>query len=268
MKNFTKFDVLGLPIVDHCNLNCRGCYHFCTQGQEPKFVSAEVFIRDVRRFKELADHVDWIKLYGGEPLLHPRLKEIAAALRDIYPYSEICLMTNGLKIKALDSDTIDVLKAADVKMDITAYPVLEEKLPDILEFLNARGIRTNVNHVSEFGRRFNKRGDSDPREQYENCDMKICHYLQEGEFTMCPLPIFIRRYNKLFGTDYDMSGDILNIYDKNLTYGDLLAFANRYHDCCKYCGETELFPWSRGSVNPPSSDWEIEDKDDKDDKIH
>lgn len=260
MKSITKFDVLGLPIVDHCNLNCRGCYHFCTQGQKPSFRTLDVFLKDVKRFKELVDHVNWIKLYGGEPLLHPQLKECVSSLREIYPYSEICLMTNGLLIKSLDKDTLRVLKDSDVKMDITAYPVLEKKLPDIINFLHQYGIRINVNHISEFGRRFNKKGDSNPQEIYNNCEMKICHYLQEGEFTMCPLPIFIRRYNELFGTNYDMSSDILNIHDQNIKYEDLVAFANRYHDCCKYCGETELFPWSIGINNPPASDWEIEDK--------
>lgn len=260
MKSITKFDVLGLPIVDHCNLNCRGCYHFCTQGQKPSFRTLDVFLKDVKRFKELVDHVNWIKLYGGEPLLHPQLKECVSSLREIYPYSEICLMTNGLLIKSLDKDTLRVLKDSDVKMDITVYPVLEKKLPDIINFLHQYGIRINVNHISEFGRRFNKKGDSNPQEIYKNCEMKICHYLQEGEFTMCPLPIFIRRYNELFGTNYDMSSDILNIHDQNIKYEDLVAFANRYHDCCKYCGETELFPWSIGMNNPSASDWEIEDK--------
>lgn len=260
MTSITKFDVLGLPIVDHCNLNCKGCYHFCTHGQKPKFIALDIFLRDVKRFKELVDHVNWIKLYGGEPLLHPQLKECIFALRKIYPYSEICLMTNGLLIQSIDNETLITIKNADVKMDITAYPVLEQKLPEILDYLKGKSIRTNVNHVTEFGKRFNKKGDSDPQLIYRNCEMKICHYLQEGEFTMCPLPIFIRRYNDLFGTNYNMDNDILNIHDQNVTYDDLINFANRYHDCCKYCGETELFPWAIGAHNPPASDWEIEDK--------
>lgn len=260
MENINVFDVLGLPIVDHCNLNCKGCYHFCTLDQTPNFRTLDVFLYDVKRFKELVDHVNWIKLYGGEPLLHPQLKECVSALREIYPYSEICLMTNGLLIQSLDTKTLSVLRDTDIKMDITAYPILEKKLPGIIDFLKSNGIRTNVNHVSEFGRRFNKKGDSDPQKIYNNCEMKICHYLQEGEFTMCPLPIFIRRYNELFGTSYDMSNDILNIHDTNVSYKDLVAFANRYHDCCKYCSETELFHWELGTKNPPSSDWEIGDK--------
>lgn len=258
MQSIKKLDVLGLPIVDHCNLNCKGCYHFCTQGQKPSFRSLDVFSRDVKRFKELVNHIDWIKLYGGEPLLHPQLKECVYLLRQIYPYSEICLMTNGLLIKSLDKETLNVLKETEIKMDITVYPILEKKLSEVISVLQDNNIRININHVSEFGRRFNKKGDSNSKAVYRNCEMKICHYLQDGEFTMCPLPIFIRRYNELFGTDYDMSGDIINIYDPKISYEDLISFANRCHDCCKYCGETELFPWSVGEANPPSSDWELE----------
>ena len=255
-----EFDVLGLPIVDHCNLNCKGCYPFCTVGQKAGFRSLDRFLRDLRRFKEMVDHIAWIKIYGGEPLLHPQLKEFVSAVKEAYPYAEICLMTNGILVPSLDEETLAVLRDADVKVDITCYPILEKRLPSVTAFLAEKRIRMNVNHVSEFGRRFNKKGDSDPQAVYENCDMKICHYLKDGEFGMCPLPIFIRRYNELFGTNYDLSDDLLDIHDPKVTYEDLIAFAGRCHDCCRYCSDTELFPWARGGENPPASDWEAEGK--------
>ena len=257
MSKNNSLDVLGLPIVDHCNLNCKGCYHFCTFGRTAHFVSVDMLKYDLKRFKELVDHIDWIKLYGGEPLLHLHLKECGLTIRQTYPYSEICLMTNGLLIRSLDDETINALKFANIKMDITSYPVLENELPAILKFLEEKKIRTTVNHVNEFGRRFNKKGDSNPEETYQKCEMKICHYLQEGEFVMCPLPIFIRRYNQLFGTHFNMSNDILDIHNPEIKFEDIYLFANRQHECCKYCGETEFFPWAVGEKNPQSSDWEI-----------
>ncbi|MBQ7384796.1 MAG: 4Fe-4S cluster-binding domain-containing protein [Clostridia bacterium] len=252
-----KLDVLGLPIVDHCNLNCKGCYHFCTKGQQESFVPYDVFFKDVKRFKELVDHVDWIKLYGGEPLLHPRLDDFVTATRYFYPYAEICLMTNGILVPTLSAKSVDVLKKADVKIDITVYPVMEKNIDNVKKFLEENGLRSNISYVHKFGKRFNKNGDSDIEASYKSCDMKICHYLQYGEFVMCPLPIFIRRYNELFNTDYNFDNDILNIYSDGITYEDIIEFSGRAHDSCRYCGDTVEFDWEIGKNNPPSADWEI-----------
>ncbi len=252
-----KLDVLGLPIVDHCNLNCKGCYHFCTRGQEESFVSYDSFIRDLKRFKELVDHIDWIKLYGGEPLLHPRLNDFVLAVRKYYPYAEICLMTNGILVPRLSPESVRVLREADVKVDITVYPAVEGQLEKITDFLTENGLRSNISHIERFGKRFNKKGDSDIASVYGDCDMKICHYLQNGEFVMCPLPIFIRRYNQLFGADYRFDEDILNIHSEDVGYEDIIEFSSRAHDSCRYCGNTVEFDWEIGGINPPSSDWEI-----------
>ena len=255
-----KLDVLGLPIVDHCNLNCKGCYHFCTRGQAESLVPYADLEKDLIRMKQLVDHVDWIKLYGGEPLLHPQLSEIVRLVRATYPYAEICLMTNGLLVTAMDGELVNILRDADVKVDITVYPAVEKGLPKIVEFLEKNSLRSQISHVSQFGKRFNKKGNSDIISTYQACDMKICHYLQYGEFVMCPLPIFIRRYNQLFGSAYHFDDDILHIHDPKVTYEDIIQFSNRPHDCCRYCSETETFDWEIGALNPSASDWEVEEE--------
>ena len=38
---------IGIPIVEHCNLKCKGCLHFCNSNQEEFYYDCEEFERDV-----------------------------------------------------------------------------------------------------------------------------------------------------------------------------------------------------------------------------
>ena len=57
---------IGIQIVDHCNLNCRGCLHFCHKGQEPYFYLAQQYQKDLKRLHEIVN-INTIRIYGGEP---------------------------------------------------------------------------------------------------------------------------------------------------------------------------------------------------------
>jgi organic radical activating enzyme len=78
------------------------------------------FDRDgVARFEEIQCWVDYWKqhiqpgivtLFGGEPLLHPRVKEIVFLIRNAWPHSKIRLITNGYLLDKFEPDfwhTID-----------------------------------------------------------------------------------------------------------------------------------------------------------------
>ena len=49
---------VAYPLADHCNLNCRSCCRFCNSTQEKHLADLSVFERDMRRFKELVEHVE------------------------------------------------------------------------------------------------------------------------------------------------------------------------------------------------------------------
>ena len=58
-------------IVDHCNLNCRGCSHFSPLAK-PYFKSLDEYKREFERLAEITNHyIQQIRIMGGEPFLHP-----------------------------------------------------------------------------------------------------------------------------------------------------------------------------------------------------
>lgn len=72
---------IGIPIVEHCNLKCKGCLHFCNSNQEEFYYDCEEFERDVMRLSELFDNIEVLILYGGEPLLHPKIIRLLEIVR-------------------------------------------------------------------------------------------------------------------------------------------------------------------------------------------
>ncbi|MBA2123416.1 hypothetical protein B9J78_00485 [bacterium Unc6] len=75
----TPFFVLVCP-TQLCNLKCPGCY--TASGKNGDTLKYEVFDRIVREIKELWG-AHFIVLSGGEPLLYPRLFDIAKKHQDV-----------------------------------------------------------------------------------------------------------------------------------------------------------------------------------------
>ena len=81
IKRLLCFEV---HITEHCNLNCKGCYHFSPLAKE-EYLDINEFERDLRRIYELCgDNVERITLLGGEPLLHPDINRFIEVTRKIY----------------------------------------------------------------------------------------------------------------------------------------------------------------------------------------
>jgi len=64
-----------VEVTDVCNFNCTGCYRRNLYGHKP----LDAIREEVRLLKRLRN-VDSISLAGGEPILHPQIREIVAAI--------------------------------------------------------------------------------------------------------------------------------------------------------------------------------------------
>ncbi len=237
---------VAYPVVDHCNLNCRGCCRFCNQSQKKNFADIKVFEKDLRRFKELVEDIEMFRLFGGEPLLHPELDKFIYIAREIYPNSEIDIVTNGLLIDKMPEHLIEAIKSCYVKLEISVYKPTEEKMPAIMSILEKYKLGHTLNYVDKFWKRFNMSGDSDPNEMWRSCSWKKCNGLRNGKFMMCPLPIVIKEFNRLFDYNYNFDNEVIDIYDETLTFDDINNFINRPHNYCAYCGQPDFIEWSVG----------------------
>jgi cyclic pyranopterin phosphate synthase len=85
-------DHLRLSLTDRCNLACRYCLASKQQGAcriDASFAVALV------RWLSSRHGVHHVRLTGGEPLLHPHLLKMIAALSTLGTLNEITLTTNG-----------------------------------------------------------------------------------------------------------------------------------------------------------------------------
>lgn len=85
---------IELDITYRCNLRRFNCNRLCGLLQRP----GQLSVSDVRRFAEesTAENVRWnrVAVLGGEPTLHPDLREILCIVSDVA--DEVLLVTNGV----------------------------------------------------------------------------------------------------------------------------------------------------------------------------
>jgi organic radical activating enzyme len=76
----------------------------------------------------------WVVIFGGEPLMHPRFKELYQELRRIWPNARLMLPTNGLLLKnALDRDWIDSIKPIEFRISLHRPDMKEQWFKDTIK---------------------------------------------------------------------------------------------------------------------------------------
>lgn len=93
-----RIDHLRLSLTDRCNLACQYCSAGDRQGS---YRIDAAFAVGLVRWLSSRHGVRHVRLTGGEPLLHPQLLEIIAALSVLGTLDEITLTTNGQALAGL-----------------------------------------------------------------------------------------------------------------------------------------------------------------------
>ena len=261
MATTPVLDYLETEITEFCNLNCRGCCDFSNLATEKKFYELEEFKKDFRRMAELFSHIDKIRLMGGEPLLNPRLKEYVRTTREIFPATDLRIVSNGLLIQKLDDESLKTIKANDCKFDISNYPPTRKMFPQIKERLNAFGIEYDLSFpMNYFFRNILEHPSEDPAPAFRNCIFNHCHMLNHGTLSPCSYAQLTVRLNEAFGLDYPTT-DCLNIYS-DITGEEIIRRFNNPHEFCKCCGRGIIpFRWEGGVKRDRADkyDWLIKD---------
>ncbi len=94
---------LDLNITYACNLSCKGCISLSDMNR-----------RGIESLESIEQQcMDWstridpqvITLFGGEPLLHPRIHDVIITVRKYWPASKVRLITNGYLLKKHNPET-------------------------------------------------------------------------------------------------------------------------------------------------------------------
>ena len=245
-----KFEI-EIQIIDHCNLNCDNCNHFSNLAK-PWFMSLEEFEFSLKRIrKEFYPHgLERIMILGGEPLLHPQIKEFCDLAKQIFPERNffIDILTNGIKLNAISEDDLKYITQR-AHLSITPYPKVEypeyaKKMMNYGEINNLASrlffVSTNIDLIPTQSAEYN----------YQRCSKyKLpCYFVKNYKVFICPFSGCAHILNERFGTKIELQeGDYLDL--NTCTYQDLLNLYQRGpKHICRYCN-SHCFPvfWSNGS---------------------
>lgn len=239
IKRLLGFEV---HITEHCNLNCRGCYHFSPLAKE-EYLDINEFERDLRRIYELCeDNVERITLLGGEPLLHPDINRFIEVTRKIYANSRIEILTNGLLLPKMEKTFWKTCGDNHVSICCTKYPIsvdyegIEKMASDYGLFITyhndiGAGEKTLIKYP------FDITGSQDKQESFDKCTRSnLCITLKHGRLYTCPMAAHAHLAREYFDLDTlqlsDMNGiDIYRATDMK----DIMSFFTKPIDFCRYC---------------------------------
>lgn len=237
-----KLPILSFEVhlTEHCNLNCKGCDHFCPVA-EPAFTDLSVFTKDFQRLSELfAGEAREIHLLGGEPLLNPDIEQFCQIARENFPRAVIDIVTNGLLLCQMPDSFWFCCKENRIGIRPTKYPVnvdysgAEKKAHafgvDYVYFNDSKQLKTMTHN------RYDLDGLQDPRQSFADCSRaNKCIYLADGKLYTCTFIPNIHHFNKFFGTDIPVSErDYIDIY-KASSADEILEFLSHPVPFCRFC---------------------------------
>lgn len=243
---------IEFQIVDHCNLNCRGCAHF-SNISEKNSIDARVLVKNMDQFNKRVGYVYSVALMGGEPLLHPDIVDIIEYTRDRFPISEIRIVTNGLLLDRMPKEFYRTCRKCRILIYVTKYPPTVNKIPQIRKVLSSYGIRYFISStVRQFSESLNPAGTSDAGNTFGNCGRKECTIIKNDRLYICSVSAYIDKYNKRFNLDIPQP-EGLNIY--NCSSKEFMDYLKQPAETCKYCTSKYRYPdWSCSGA-AERSDW-------------
>jgi hypothetical protein len=230
-----------LNILDHCNLRCKGCDHFAAVADE-RFVALDDIKKDlVQMSKILNGDVARIGVMGGEPLLHPQLKDILIHTRLCFPKTLIQLVTNGLLLLRQDKEFWGICREQNIVIVNTQYPIklnykkIKETAAEygvVFKHYHDTGEATKTSYKIPL----DIEGRQNPRKSFMKCfHANTLPLLMEGKLYSCTVAPNVRHFNKRFGTHLELeNGDSLDIYRVKKA-SDLLKFLSCPKPFCRYC---------------------------------
>jgi 4Fe-4S single cluster domain len=232
-------------LVEHCNLTCNRCSHFSPLA-EPTVSNPNSFARDLRQLARHFSNINQIRLLGGEPLLHPTPEAFVDAARTAFPSTDLRIVTNGTRLKAMGNSFWDACRRAHVTLDLSLYPVMEKACTQLEDLCKRERVNLNVNRNYSFMAGGNPKGDSDPVRSMAYCrSWSYCPFLKDSRLYVCRLPATVHYFNKKFGRSI-IADPGIDIFDPSLDGDEILRRLDTPVETCRFCScQYKSHRWER-----------------------
>lgn len=222
------------PLVEHCNLSCKRCAHFSPLA-DPDFADPESFERDLRQLARHFSTIRRIRLLGGEPLLHPTPEAFVYAANAVFPDSDLRIVTNGTRLKAMRDTFWNACRQANVTLDLSIYPLMAKAVPALVELCQKQQVKLNAAYYGSFLASINPRGDSDPVRSMAYCrSLFYCPFLKDSRLYLCSFVPNVHRFNKEFNRSVAIDPGI-DIFDPEFDGEKILKLLETPVETCRSC---------------------------------
>lgn len=249
------FDV---HVVEHCNLNCKGCNHLSPLAEE-EYADIDSIRNDFERLYSLNIPVECILFLGGEPLLAPEnlLNEMFNLGHKYFPLSRLLLLTNGIRIPHMKELFWDSCRRNYIEIRITKYPI-NLNYDCLRKIITSHNVKCSFSLDGDTKDIFRSipidlSGSQNPVLNYTRCKRgNACIILQKGKLYTCTLPCVIRHFNKKYDKNLVVTeSDYVDIY-KAQSAEEILTKLSNPIPFCRYCNidnYIESFEWGRSAKN-------------------
>ncbi len=231
-----SFSTIEYHITDHCNLNCASCFHFAPLASE-HYCDIETFRKDLIRIKEIIKSERfYIRILGGEPLLHPDVLEFLKVAKSIFSRCSLTLITNGLLLPQQSQEFFDTLDDLNVELEWSKYRP-NTQIESIVKQKSARPYIYDHTNLTYSYLDFN----STYTDQFlfDHCAVGNVPTIKDGYLYKCNfvawLPFLLDYFNLNYPENYDIESARVNLFDEKVTQETLDAFLRVPCDFCKYC---------------------------------
>jgi len=226
------------------------------------YVSLESYRADMARLREIfSGDIKYVHIAGGEPLLHPDLCEILAVTRQAHKYTQIRLITNGVKLLSMPDSFWEACRNNNVLIEQTKYPInLDfDKIVKKAELENVMfrfyGAVDKVKTTAFFP--LDVTGQQNEKENFYKCGQgNRCIVLKDGRLYTCAFPASAHNFAEYFNVElYASESDSISIYD-DVTKTDILNFLSRPIPFCRYCNiDNRAYNFEWGLSKKYISEW-------------
>jgi organic radical activating enzyme len=231
-------------ITQKCSLRCRDCAQLIPYYKAPQNFTTESIINDLKQYSKAFDVVPEISLHGGEPFMHPDIKEICKEIAAIPNIIFISFITNGTILPS--EDTLRQLSScgADVHQS-GGYGTLSKKQAELTEAFHRHNLYSDILFCSptemwtrstQYKQHF--RDDAVNAALYKDCvSTKTCCQIMNGELHRCALSMH-GSHQRLFPKCED---DFVRLHEPIMPDGALIAKIRDFLDrdqalsVCDYC---------------------------------
>lgn len=253
-----KLQYIDLHIIDGCNYKCARCFKFSPLCKDKGELDYDRVIADLKRLSEVTNQeLRGISIIGGEPLYSKDIVKYMDKSRELFPNTDITIISNGVLIPSMPNEFFESLKRNNIMIAISKYHDIEfyKNIENVMKE-NGCGDRYVFNYFQQFEvtmflqMELDEHGRSDPKEMWDACCSKNgCVMLKDGKLWSCPSLCMKYILNKHFNTNLiDYEEDGIDIYNHNLE--EIIEHLKMPKKGCRYCTrkiyDAMYFPqWSK-----------------------